>query len=221
MHNLPVRLLASGGGLVYANLGPTHTAVEDIALISNVPNFRIFTPADALEMQSILINTLTLPNPIYIRFGKGGEKIVTDVTTEINYNVPKIFSKINAQLIILTYGVLLQNCLEAQETLFNSGINITVIHFPEITYPSMNDFLNKNLTKSKILIVEEHYPEGGLYTIISRYYFENKTSIVRIYQSCLPKIFLVKHGSQSENWKYFGLDSYSIAEKVQSIIYEL
>ena len=30
LHDLPVRLIANGGGLVYAPLGPTHIAIEDI-----------------------------------------------------------------------------------------------------------------------------------------------------------------------------------------------
>ena len=33
LHNLPVRLIGNGGGLVYAPLGPTHQAIEDIAIM--------------------------------------------------------------------------------------------------------------------------------------------------------------------------------------------
>ena len=35
MHNLPVRLIASGGGAVYAPLGPTHMAFDDFAKYAN------------------------------------------------------------------------------------------------------------------------------------------------------------------------------------------
>ena len=33
MHNANVRLIANGGGVVYAPLGPTHLAIEDIAIL--------------------------------------------------------------------------------------------------------------------------------------------------------------------------------------------
>src|SRR5438105_2644748 len=33
LHNVPVRLIGSGGGLVYAPLGPTHEAIEDLAIM--------------------------------------------------------------------------------------------------------------------------------------------------------------------------------------------
>lgn len=38
LHELPVRIVGIGGGLVYAPLGPTHTAVDDWALMRGVPN---------------------------------------------------------------------------------------------------------------------------------------------------------------------------------------
>ena len=35
LHNLPVKLIANGGGMVYAPLGPTHIALEDIVVVRN------------------------------------------------------------------------------------------------------------------------------------------------------------------------------------------
>ena len=45
LHDLPVRLIANGGGLVYAPLGPTHLAFEDISILRPIPNLGIFAPA--------------------------------------------------------------------------------------------------------------------------------------------------------------------------------
>jgi len=38
LHDLPVRLIGNGGGLVYAPLGPTHLAIEDMAIMRALPN---------------------------------------------------------------------------------------------------------------------------------------------------------------------------------------
>src|SRR5262249_39640880 len=38
LHTVKVRLIANGGGLVYAPLGPTHLAIEDIAILRAIPN---------------------------------------------------------------------------------------------------------------------------------------------------------------------------------------
>ena len=50
LHELPVRLLGSGGGVVYAPLGPTHLATEDIAIMRAIPNMTVVAPCDADEM---------------------------------------------------------------------------------------------------------------------------------------------------------------------------
>src|ERR1700733_13452357 len=58
LHKLPVRLLASGGGPVSAPLGPTHIAIEDIAIMRALPNMTVVAPADAEEMKRLMPQTL-------------------------------------------------------------------------------------------------------------------------------------------------------------------
>src|SRR5919112_2840169 len=58
LHNLPVRLIANGGGLVYAPLGPTHQAIEDIAIMRALPNMTVVCPCDADEAARLMEQTL-------------------------------------------------------------------------------------------------------------------------------------------------------------------
>ena len=72
-HNSNVVIIGTGSGLSYAELGPTHHSLEDIAIIRSIPDIRILAPADPLELKSQLIETLSLKGPTYIRIGKKGE----------------------------------------------------------------------------------------------------------------------------------------------------
>ena len=108
LHRLPVRLLASGGGMVYAPLGPTHTAIEDISLMLGVPNMKVFSPADAYEMEMLLKASVDDKDPYYIRFGKGGEKIVTHEYGKFDFQ-PKVFGELKSDTLLFTTGVLLQH----------------------------------------------------------------------------------------------------------------
>src|SRR4051812_12645182 len=65
LHDLPVRLIANGGGLVYAPLGPTHLAIEDIAIMRALPNMTVVAPADAGEMRRFMAGS---PPPPGARF---------------------------------------------------------------------------------------------------------------------------------------------------------
>ena len=77
LHNLPVRLIGNGGGLVYAPLGPTHLAIEDIAIMRALPNMAVVAVCDAEEMMRFMERTLDWPGPIYIRLAKGGDPVVS------------------------------------------------------------------------------------------------------------------------------------------------
>lgn len=77
LHNLKIRLIGNGGGLVYAPLGPTHLAIEDLSIMRAVPNMTIVAPADSNEMRRLMPLTVDYPGPMYIRLAKGSDPIVS------------------------------------------------------------------------------------------------------------------------------------------------
>lgn len=87
LSNVPVRLLGSGGGLVYAPLGPTHLATEDIAIMRAVPNMAVIAPCDAEEMDRAMAASERYPGPIYVRIAKGGEAVVSK--PELGFEIGK------------------------------------------------------------------------------------------------------------------------------------
>ena len=78
LHNSNVRLIGNGGGFVYAPLGPTHLAIEDISIMNSIPNMSIICPSDANEMEHLMRETVNWEGPIYIRLAKGGDKIISN-----------------------------------------------------------------------------------------------------------------------------------------------
>ena len=111
LHKTKVRLIANGGGLVYAPLGPTHQAIDDLAIMSTIPNMTIIAPADAHEMAELMKLTLDIDGPIYIRLGKGFDPVVTD--SPWNYEIGKARTfRSGKGLALVTTGITLQKALE-------------------------------------------------------------------------------------------------------------
>lgn len=75
-HDVPVVIVGVGAGLGYANLGPTHHSLEDIALIRTIPNVAIMAPADQAEVRGCLVAAIQYGKPVYMRLGKKGEPLV-------------------------------------------------------------------------------------------------------------------------------------------------
>ena len=73
-HNLPVTIVAVGGGLAYGSLGYSHHAVQDYALMRTMPNMLIAAPCDDNEARACVRYLIDRPQPSYLRLGRGGEK---------------------------------------------------------------------------------------------------------------------------------------------------
>ena len=75
-HKLPVTIVSVGGGMSYGNLGYSHHAVQDYALLRIMPNMLIASPGDPMEVRGCVQYLINNPGPSYLRLGKAGEKNV-------------------------------------------------------------------------------------------------------------------------------------------------
>jgi transketolase len=82
-HNLPVTVVAVGGGLAYGSLGYSHHAVQDYALIRVMPNMLIGSPGDPMEVRACMRYLINNPQPSYLRLGKAGEPCIHNKVPEI------------------------------------------------------------------------------------------------------------------------------------------
>jgi len=215
LHDLPVRLIANGGGLVYAPLGPTHLAVEDIAILRTLPNMTIVAPCDADEMERLMSCTLSWPHPIYIRLGKGGDKVVSQ--SHHKFEIGKsIILKESSKAMFISTGVMTQLALEASEVLKEQGYNCGVMHMHTIK-PLDTEALKFWGPKLKSIIsIEEHSIIGGLGSSILEFFSdvipEHTHKIKRI---GLPDSFANKYGTQESLLNYMGINVNLLVNKMK------
>jgi len=67
LHNVNVRLIANGGGVVYAPLGPTHHVIDDWGAIRGFPGIDIYAPASVEFASTVLDRVLGGHRAAYIR----------------------------------------------------------------------------------------------------------------------------------------------------------
>lgn len=218
LHDLSVRLIANGGGIVYAPLGPTHLAVEDIAILRALPNMTIIAPCDAEEMKRLMPLTLDWPHPIYIRLAKGGDKVISKA--ELGFEIGKaIVMKEGKDGLFITTGVMTQLALEAVQQLETEGLNCGVIHMHTVK-PLDGEILKKWIPKvSAIVTVEEHTRIGGLGSAVLEFCDDeipNETGKIR--RIGLPDRFYERYGSQEALLNYFGINKDSLVKTMKDTI---
>ncbi|MDD5629642.1 MAG: transketolase C-terminal domain-containing protein [Elusimicrobia bacterium] len=217
LHDLPVRLLGSGGGLVYAPLGPTHLAVEDIGILRPVPNIALVAPADALEMRKLMAQTLDWRGPLYIRFGKGNDPLVTDADTPMRIGKANVMRSGDDALVVTT-GIALRLALEAAAALAGQGLECTVLHCHTIKPLDREAILSHAARMPSVVTVEEHVLTGGLGTAVAEILAEAGLNPARRFRRvALPDAFPHRYGNQASLMGDLGVT----AEKVAAAVREL
>ena len=218
LHDLPVRLIANGGGVVYAPLGPTHLAIEDIAIMKTLPNMTIVVPCDAVEMEKIILSSENWPHPIYIRVAKGGDEIITSKDSQFTFGKAVIFKNPKDGLFVTT-GIMTQKALKACQILEEHKIDCGVLHVNTIKPLDEITTLDLISKVKAIVTVEEHIRSGGLGSSILEL-CNDKTNfdLKQIMRIGLPDKFPDQYGSQDSLLSYLGIDEKIMVKSMMKLL---
>ncbi len=218
LHRQPIRIIGSGGGTVYAPLGPTHLATEDIAILRAIPYMTVIAPCDAEEMKRLMPQTLDYPDPIYIRLAKGGDPIVSDPSKpfQIGKAIPL---REGSDVLLVSTGITTRLALEAADILAKQGVSTSVLHIHTIK-PLDEDKLRESMRAVKVIIsIEEHTIMGGLGSAVAEVLAETGFNQPKKFSRlAFPDIFLEEYGSQDTSMKRFGITSENAVEKAMTLL---
>lgn len=220
LHNLPVRLIGNGGGLVYAPLGPTHLAIEDIAIMRALPNMTVVSVCDADEMRRFMPQTLDWPGPMYIRLAKGFDPIVShkDKPFQIGKAIAMRTAPANrSHVLMVATGVMTTRALAAADTLAKDGIESTVLHMHTVKPLDTDAILQHARKASLVVTLEEHTLLGGLGSAVVDTFVEHGVNpMPPVRRLGIPDKFAVNYGSQDDLMEIYGLQPPQIVQAVQT-----
>lgn len=157
--NRPVRLIGIGAGYSYGALGPSHHSLEDAAIMAQLPNMRVVSPATASELAAAHRALAAWDGPIYYRIPRenGPDLPCADFASNqstISYRAGKDGS-------LVASGPVLPVAIKAAQMLESAGIDVSVISIP-ILSPFPRDALEKLLPPGPVATVFEGYVANPL-----------------------------------------------------------
>ncbi len=175
--NANVKLVGSGGGLVYGSLGPTHHSIEDISIMRSLPNMVVICPGDPIETDLATKAAYKHPGPVYIRLGRGGDPIVHKIKPD--FVIGKSILVIDGDdLVIISTGNTLDLAKIVCLNLNKKGISVGLISMHTVK-PIDKDAIIKFAEKVKaIFTIEEHSVIGGLGTAVAEILAEYEKQVV-------------------------------------------
>ncbi len=216
--NLNVKIIGLSAGLSAGQEGAGFHALQDISIMRSLPNMKILTPFDLVSAGEMLQKMTDEFGPVYLRLYEG-------ILPESSFGKDLLKEKNNKNfdVIVFTYGAMLEKAFLVKELLKEQNINLKVVNVDclkpldeEKILSSLNMQERKENEKILIVSLEDHSVIGGLGDVILD--FLNK-------QNCnfkLLKLGVNDEVSESavveDLYEKFGLDSKSVCEKILGFV---
>ena len=210
--NLNVKIIATHAGLCVGKDGATHQALEDIAIMRTLPNFKIFVAADVNEAKKAVDALIEHEGPGYLRLGRD---LAVDIFESDKEVVPGGCDLLleGEDAAVFACGLLVEPALRAAEILKKQDIKISVVNAYSIK-PFNKDVLIEQAKKTGFIVsAEDHSVVGGLGSTMSEI-------LSREYPVLMDFIGVQdrfgESGDQDELYKKYGLTADDIVAAVKN-----
>jgi transketolase len=212
-HHLPVIVAGVGSGLGYAELGATHHACEDIAMLRVLPGMTVVCPADPVELKLAMLQATSINGPVYLRLGKKGEPVVH--AQEPAFTIGQSLNvKQGKDVCLLSTGTILPVVMQAAESLESQGISCRVESFHTIK-PLDEKLLARAFHDYRLVVtIEEHSIIGGLGAAAAEWYVDQAITHSRLLRIGTPDAFLHESTHYDTARQRCGLTVDNIASRI-------
>lgn len=162
--NLPVKLVGGVPGFLSDGNGPTHQALEDVALMRGIPPMGVFCPADEADLVLGLPAVLASERPFYIRHIAHPAIIEHDPHFVIGQAEQVLDGD---DVTILVYGFLFREAYEAAQLLQARGVSVRLLNMRTLKPVDETAVLQAARETKLLVTVEDHFVTGGLFSIVS------------------------------------------------------
>ncbi len=158
--NLNVKIVATHGGITVGEDGATHQMLEDLGIMSGLPNFKVIAPADAPETRRVIETIAYSDGPFYVRLSR---ETVPTILQDQDFKIGRaIVLRDGSDIAIVTTGITLSIALDAANELKEKGIDAAVIHMPTLKPIDSDTIVKYSKITNKFITVEEHTIYNGL-----------------------------------------------------------
>ncbi len=196
-HNLPVTIVSVGSGLSYGNLGYTHHALQDFALMRSFHNILILSPGNNSEVHGVLKYIIKNPQPSYLRLDKDENK--SEFRNNSSIKPGKIYKIFNGDKknIILTTGSVQNIAKKLNKNKYS------IYSLPIWGKKTKKRTLNELKKYNKIITIEDHFNDAGFGSWVRECFSNTKYKNIVINKYIDEKV--INHvGSKSYLMKKFG-----------------
>ncbi len=214
IQQLPVTVVGVGGGLAYSTLGPTHHAIEDIAIMRALPGMEVIVPATPAETRQAAASLLQQPRTAYLRLGLAGEPALPENDTMPYVSGRAKILRSGKDATLLATGRCVGYALQVSDVLADDGISIGVVNMHTVKPLDREAVAAVASGCRRLFTYEEHSVTGGLGGAVAEILAEQGGP--PLHRFGLPDAYCLRFGTHDELLHHCGLLPAQVATAIRS-----
>ncbi len=190
--------------------GPSHQAIDDVALMRALPNLTVVDVADATETRQAVRAIADRPGPVYLRLKRGEIPRIFDDEHAFSLDRAQVLTP-GRELVLIGSGMMLAAVLAAAQALRARGLDVGVVNVPVIKPLDAPTILGACADARAVITAENHSVIGGLGSAVAEALAEAGAS-PRLIRVGIPDRF-AESGSRPYLFSRYGLSVQRIVEE--------
>jgi len=204
-----IKVVGSHVGVSIGQDGPSQMGLEDLALFRCIPDSIVLYPSDAVSSERCTELAARHSGLSYLRTSRPKTPILYKNNESFKVGGSKTLRKsFSDKVIIIAAGVTVHEALKAADQLKEQKINVRVIDAYSIK-PLDAKTIQSAAKGKKVIVVEDHYPEGGLGEAVASL----GVPITHLAIKDIPR-----SGSAEELMGVFKIDAAAIVKAVKKLV---
>ncbi len=214
LSDVSLTVVGSHAGVSIGEDGPSQMGLEDISMFRALPNSIILYPCDAVSAEKLTCLASNTKSIKYIRTTRAKTPVIYTNKDEFFINDFKVLkSSENDCAVLVGAGITLHEALKAYERLVSDNIHVAVVDLYCVKPFNSKKFLQLvKKSGSKVIVVEDHYSEGGIGEMISREFVGEGVVFEHL---CINEI--PHSGSKDKLMEFYGINDRAIVRTVRKI----
>ena len=210
-----VKIVATHGGITVGEDGASHQALEDIAIMRDIPNMMVIVPADCTETREVIKFAAEYDGPVYIRLARTNVPNLFDPETYKFDPKKALVVKEGKDVTLVTNGETLVEALDCAQLLENDGISAEIIHMPVVKPVDAQTLVKSAKKTNHVITIENHSIIGGLGSAVCETLCENYP--VKVKRIGINDQF-GQSGEQRELMNFYGLTGEKLAQTIKNYL---
>ena len=220
VNDTSVKVIASHCGLDVGEDGKTHQCIDYIALMANLPGYKLIIPADANQTDRAIRFIATSTGNFVVAMGRSKVPVLIDKNGDPLYGGNDSFffgraewAREGTDAVIISTGTLVHIAVQASDTISSENMKVGVLNISCPGEINVKD-IRKACSTGTVVTYEDHLVQSGMGSLVASVIAENGLSCR------FKKMGITKYGkscSAGEQYKYQGLDPENLIKVIREL----